>query len=70
MVRWQSGRMRLTRNQLYLFQVPRVQIPVLPPINKKLPLGSFFVYSDIYKPAHKKNWLLITATDTNSKKLG
>lgn len=38
--------MRLTRNQLYSFRVPRVQIPISPPITKDAPCGRFFVIDE------------------------
>ena len=44
--------------------------PCLTANKQKTPSREFFVYSDIYKPAHKKNRLLIIATGTNSQKLG
>ena len=43
--RWQSGRMRLTRNQLCPFRAPGVRISLSPPLKtKKHPCGVLFVF--------------------------
>src|SRR5690625_2281369 len=42
--RWQSGRMRRTRNPVYGSPVSRVRIPPSPPDTQKAPDGALFAY--------------------------